>query len=244
MKRRTFLALGLTAALSIPFAMTAFADGSQYKPGQTVEFSGHTDFGYYYTYTAGSSQKVNFKCFSVVNNDVRTYAAVHEDLYDYYKLAFEDKDVVFKGDYQFSAGDGAPIVIPTWEVRNEEEDNKLYRLENYIAPLLYQEGTAPNFKLFGELYGTGATVSAADDGSYLTIDTNPLNIKGSFVFKEDSLAKIKLTNASLGLPEWLYGEMMDTRAIDGKQRESFDHVTVSWSYSPNQGLEVMYRTNT
>ena len=63
MKRRTFLALGLTAALSIPFAMTAFADGSQYKAGQTVEFSGHTDFGYYYTYTAGSSKKVNFKCF-------------------------------------------------------------------------------------------------------------------------------------------------------------------------------------
>ena len=244
MKRRTFLALGLTAALSIPFAMTAFADSSQYTPGENVVFSGHTDFDYYYTYTAGSAKKVNFKCFSIVNGDARTYAAVNEDLYEYYRAAFNDKDVVFEGGYQFSAGDNAPIVIPTWEVRNEEEDNKLYRLENYIAPLLYQEGTAPNFKLFGELYGTGATVSAADDGSYLTIDTNPLNIKGSFVFKEDSLAKIKLTNASLGLPEWLYGEMMDTRAIDGKQRESFDHVTVSWSYSPNQGLEVMYRTNT
>lgn len=36
MKRRTFLALGLTAALSIPFAMTAFADGVQYKNGQTT----------------------------------------------------------------------------------------------------------------------------------------------------------------------------------------------------------------
>ncbi len=243
MKRRTFLALGLTAALSIPFAMTAFADGNQYKAGQTVEFSGHTDFGYYYTYTVGSSKKVNYKCFSVVNNDVRTYAAVHEDLYEYYKSAFEDKDVVFKGDYQFSAGDGAPIVIPTWEVRSEEEDNKLYRLENYIAPLLYQEGTTPNFKLFGELYGTGATVSAADDGSYLTIDTNPLNIKGSFIFKDDSLAKIKLTNASLGLPEWLYEEIVSTRAIDGRQKEAFDKVTVTWSYHPDHGLEVIYRKN-
>lgn len=243
MKRRTFLALGLTAALSIPFTMTAFADDESYSAGQTVEFSGHTDFGYYYTYTVGSSKKVNYKCFSVVNNNVRTYAAVNEDLYEYYKATFNDKDVVFKGDYQFSAGDGAPIVIPTWEVRNEEKDNELYNLENYIAPLLYQEGTTPNFKLFGELYGTGSTVSAAEDGSYLTIDTNPLNIKGSFLFKDGALAKIKLTNAALGLPDWLYGEMLDTRAIDGKQKETFKNVTVSWTYSPSQGLEVMYRTN-
>lgn len=56
MKRRTFLALGLTAALSLPFAMSAFADDVQYKNGQTVEYSGHTDFGYFFTYTSGDGK--------------------------------------------------------------------------------------------------------------------------------------------------------------------------------------------
>lgn len=119
MKRRTFLALGLTAALSLPFAMSAFADDVQYKNGQTVEFSGHTDFGYFFTYTSGNG-KVNYKCFSVVNNGDRKYAAVNEDLYEYFKAVFNDKDVVFKGDFQKMADDGAPVISAYWEVQNTE----------------------------------------------------------------------------------------------------------------------------
>lgn len=46
MKRRTFLALGLAAALSIPFATTAFAAETQYKKGSYIEFSGIPDFNY------------------------------------------------------------------------------------------------------------------------------------------------------------------------------------------------------
>ena len=242
MKRRTFLALGLTSALSIPFAMTAFADNVQYKNGQTVEFSGHTDFGYFFTYTSGNG-KVNYKCFSVVNNGDRKYAAVNEDLYEYFKAVFNDKDVVFKGNFQKMADDGAPIISAYWEVQNTEKGTTLYRLENYVAPLLYEVGTTPNFKLFGELYDA-ATVSTADDGSYMTIDTNPLNMKGGSIFFNDmALEHIQLTNNVLGLPSWLYEEMGKTRALDGRQKEVFDHVTVTWTYHPDQGLEVTYRTN-
>lgn len=57
------------------------------------------------------------------------------------------------------------------------------------------------------------------------------------------MALIQSINSALGLPTWLYGEMCETRAIDGKQKEMFDNVTVSWSYHPKQGLEVMYRKN-
>lgn len=243
MKRRTFLALGLTAALSIPFAMTAFAEGEKYSAGQYVEFSGHTDFDYYYTYTVGSTQKVNYKCFSVVNDGVRTYAAVKEDLYEYYRAAFADKDVMFKGSYHETAGDGSNVILPIWEVNREDGKNTVYKLENYVAPLLYKEGETPNFKLFGELYDAGVVVSVSSDGSSMTIDTNPLNIKNSFIFKYDAIDRIKLTNKALGLPEWLYEEMGNTRAVDGRQKEIFDHVTVTWTFAPSQGLEVMYRAN-
>lgn len=78
MERRTFLALGLTTALSIPFAMTAFADGIQYKAGQTVEFSGQTDFDYFYTYTAEDYSvypfpETDYKCFSVIDESGKRF---------------------------------------------------------------------------------------------------------------------------------------------------------------------------
>lgn len=205
MKRRTFLALGLTTVLSLPFAMSAFADDVQYRNGQTVEFSGHTDFGYFFTYTTGASNNVNYKCFSVVNNGERKYAAVKEELYEYFKVALNDRDLILKGDFQRIADDGAPVFTAIWEVtKDEKENNVLTRLEEYVAPTLYQAGTKPNFKLFGELYGD-LTVSYPEDGSYMTIDTNPLNMKnGSILFNDMALERIQLTNSALGLPSWLY----------------------------------------
>ena len=112
-----------------------------------------------------------------------------------------------------------------------------------MAPALYQKGTNPNFRLFYDLYDDG-TVSVAEDGSYMTIDNNPLNLKGgSIIFAETGLNDVKRTHKALGLPDWLYEEMMSTRAIDGRQKESFDNVTVSWTYHPDKGLEVLYRSN-
>lgn len=88
------------------------------------------------------------------------------------------------------------------------------------------------------------TVSVASDGSYLTIDTNPYDLKGgSIIFNDMGLSNVKMTNKALGIPDWLYEEMCDTRALDGKQKETFDKVTVTWTYHPNHGLEVIYRKN-
>lgn len=101
MKRRTFLALGLTAALSIPFAMTAFADGNQYKVGQTVEFSGRTDFDYFYTYTAEDYSvypfpETDYKCFSVIDESgKRFYAAVKSVQYEHARTAFAKSNFHF-----------------------------------------------------------------------------------------------------------------------------------------------------
>ena len=55
----------------------------------------------------------------------------------------------------------------------------------------------------------------------------------------DSIEKL---NKALGLPDWLYEEMLRTRALDGRQKEDFDNIAVTWSYHPDQGMEVIYRT--
>ena len=239
--KKKFVALLLTVVLCLAAVMPAFAaDGTQYKLGDYVSFSGHTDFGYYYTYTAG---KTDFKCFSVVEDGQRVYAAVKESLYEYFKAVFNDQDVALKGSVQSIAGDGSPVIFVIWTVTNEDGKEKVTDIDDTLAPALYQKGTTPDLKLFYDLYDD-MTVSVADDGSYMTIDNNPLDIKGgSIIYNETGLNHVKLTNKVLGLPDWLYKEMINTRALDGRQKEVFDHVTVTWSYHPDQGLEVIYRTN-
>ena len=87
-------------------------------------------------------------------------------------------------------------------------------------------------------------ITVADDSSYLMIDTNPYNQKGGDSrLIEAGLDHIETLNKALGLPNWLYEEMLKTRALDGRQKESFDNVTVTWSYHPDQGMEVIYRSN-
>ena len=47
---KKIVSLMLTVALCLACAVTAFAD-TEYKVGRDVEFSGQTDFDYFYTYT-------------------------------------------------------------------------------------------------------------------------------------------------------------------------------------------------
>ena len=82
-------------------------------------FQAITDFGYYFTYSVEKTN-TNYKCFSVVENGQRVYAAVKESLYDYYKNVFNDQDVTFKGEVQRFADDGAPVIMATWKVVNED----------------------------------------------------------------------------------------------------------------------------
>ena len=99
------------------------------------------------------------------------------------------------------------------------------------------------FKKFYEVY-SDRMITVADDNSYLMIDTNPYDYKsGDSRLTDTGLDHIETLNKTLNLPDWLYEEMLNTRALDGRQKESFDNVTVTWSYHPDQGMEVIYRSN-
>lgn len=248
MKRRTFLALGLTAALSIPFAMTAFAEGSKYGYRDTVKFSGQTDFDYFYTYTAKDLTvypfaDADFKAFSVVAPDgQRFYASVKAVRYEYARKALAGKSVELDGEYWETAGDGAPVVLVKNVISTDAEGKTTSTsLGDFIWPSVSCGKTCES--VFNTIYGVYAdiTLKIAEDSSYLMVDTNPRDRESEYEYNDLGLDHIQKVNKALSLPDWVYQEMMNTRALDGRQREDFDKVSVTWSYHPDHGLEVIYR---
>jgi hypothetical protein len=87
---------------------------------------------------------------------------------------------------------------------------------------------------------TWASVGA--DGSYLSIDTNPNDIDNTGIAYGAAAVAIMDVNEALGLPESLTNDMEQTSALMGKQTQEFDNVTVSWTYHPDRGLEVTYKS--
>lgn len=81
----------------------------------------------------------------------------------------------------------------------------------------------------------------ASDGSYMTIDTNPLNIDD--YYGSDAIAAIEEINKKLGFSDSVYQKMMQTRSLDGRISEENDKFKVSWTYHPDNGMEVMYEKN-
>lgn len=82
--------------------------------------------------------------------------------------------------------------------------------------------------------------SVALDGSYLSIDTNPNDSKYYNDSESAAIAGIFAVNEALGLPDSVITKMAKTRAMDGMQTAKGDGVEISWTYHPDNGLEVIY----
>lgn len=96
----------------------------------------------------------------------------------------------------------------------------------------------PSLKSIGEKYGDDWFCTIADDGSYLTIDTDPLDL-GEYI-TDGSDEAIKDINKELGFPDSVYAQMISTRALDGVQTYEKNGVNVQWTFHPDNGLEVIY----
>ena len=105
-------------------------------------------------------------------------------------------------------------------------------------------------KDFNDLYPDLANetwCTIASDGSYIKIDTNPYDTDEDDFTNSDYQAyllpawnEIEHINADLGFSEALMEKMKQTSSIDGRQEESNDKYSVSWTYHPDRGLEVTY----
>ncbi len=108
-------------------------------------------------------------------------------------------------------------------------------------------GGKPDFNdMFSDISGE-SWCTIASDGSYMKIDTNPRDKDGddltwsdyeSFVLPANE--KIEEINTKLGFSSALYAKMNETTWSQGRQTDSNDKYTVSWTYHPDKGLEVMY----
>ena len=86
-------------------------------------------------------------------------------------------------------------------------------------------------------------------GDYFTIDTYPDEYKNldstlrSILLpqaQENALEAIKYANEELNFNGSLYSKMMSTTSLMGRQTDENDKYKVSWTYHPNEGLEVTY----
>ena len=107
------------------------------------------------------------------------------------------------------------------------------------ATIVVTVKSGPDFQaVYREIGSDSYYCTLAKDNSYLSIDTNPLDIDDFSASKAwDMIVK---ANRALGLPESVDEKMGHTSSMDGRQTDTYNGVKVSWKYHPDQGLEVTY----
>ena len=105
------------------------------------------------------------------------------------------------------------------------------------VPVLAEDDT-PDLKAVYEKYCDSSWATLSGDGSSLSVDTNPFNFDK--YTDRDALKAIPEINKALGLPDSVYDRMGSTTAMQGVQSFDFDNLHISWSYHPDNGMEVIY----
>ena len=81
----------------------------------------------------------------------------------------------------------------------------------------------------------------SSDRMSMTIDTKPDDTY--FKYEDKAIAAISTANAGLGIPSAVMEKMSMTKALDGIQSQNCGDFTVTWTYHPDNGLEVIYEVN-
>lgn len=218
----------------------------QYEIDDKMECTGYTDFSNPITFQVEDST-ASFKCFIIDLNGIKRYVAVEDKWYPYFESAFTGRPMTFEGSYKGTTTDETPVVLPVTLIEGEQRTNIL----SYLWELNKGSMDNLNFAVYKDLYDVWY-MTIGRDGTFLEFDTNPFDwdpntdgMEALFAEADTLIATdiLKKMNQAFGLPDWLYEEMTNTRAIDGKQTERFDYLTVSWIYHPDSGLEAIYRKN-
>ena len=86
-----------------------------------------------------------------------------------------------------------------------------------------------------------ATNKCCSYGTTLSSDKKSITVDSINKFDLDSMLDIDTIINELGLPNSLYDEMCYTNALMGRQTETYEYYEVSWSYHPDNGLDVIFK---
>ena len=84
-------------------------------------------------------------------------------------------------------------------------------------------------------FTSGATLG--DGGRTLTLDT-----QGEDDSSGVSIEKVACVLSTVDTPDAVLSALDSTRALDGRQRASWDNIDAEWSYHPNSGLNLILTT--
>lgn len=107
-----------------------------------------------------------------------------------------------------------------------------------VLALLANIGGSKDFNDMFSEYAHESWCEIASDGSWMRLDTNPYDLDDKIDM--EAAEAIEAANTELGFSESVYQRMLETRALDGRQTAEASGYTVSWTYHPDDGLEVMY----
>lgn len=82
--------------------------------------------------------------------------------------------------------------------------------------------------------GSPDGVRVSDNGTTLTLD-----MMGEEEWSGANLSDVECIIRQVGVPEYIKNAIWVTRALDGRQTDEFDGITISWSYHPDNGLDLL-----
>lgn len=168
--------------------------------------------------------------------------------------------------YTQAANDG---MISQWGATQDEETNHGHRRQNktmlkdgrfwigfvigMIAMFLAILGLA-SLPFGGQKASDGNQVFQAiskdcrlpdDSSSTMTVgdDDKSINYTLSTGLETKDVNTLGCINGKLGTPSGTVSKMLNTRPIDGMQTDAWDKYRVTWSYSSDDGLSIVYETN-
>jgi hypothetical protein len=80
----------------------------------------------------------------------------------------------------------------------------------------------------------GRDAQILDDGKSLLLDMEGEESRGL------SLSSVACVLQELDVPESTMSKMDSTRALDGRQSDEFNGITVEWTYHPSDGMDVLF----
>lgn len=86
-----------------------------------------------------------------------------------------------------------------------------------------------------------ANAKCISDGTKIASDNKSIQVDSFGKYDFSSLSDVQTIIESLDLPDSLYDEMCATNALMGRQSDTYDGFEISWSYHPDNGLDVIFK---